>query len=62
MFNSRHHDMTSIKRYVSQSIIAFVYNVAYAWSRVNECHSWVYEPRRSEIGLSKEIVGECKYY
>ena len=29
--------------------------------RVNECRSWVYEPRRSKIGSSKEIVGECKY-
>ena len=30
MFNSRHYDMTSIKRYVSQSTIAFIYDVAYA--------------------------------
>ena len=28
---------------------------------VNECHSWVYEPRESKIGTSKDIVGECKY-
>ena len=28
---------------------------------MNECHSWVYEPRRSKKGSSKEIVGECKY-
>ena len=28
---------------------------------MNECRSWVYEPRRSKIGSSKEIVGECKY-
>ena len=26
---------------------------------MNECHSSVYEPRRSKIGSSKEIVGEC---
>ena len=30
MFNSRHYDMTSIKRYIGQSTIAFIYNVAYA--------------------------------
>ena len=29
-FNSRHYDMTSIERYVGQSTIAFVYDVAYA--------------------------------
>ena len=29
-FNSRHYDMTLIERYVSQSTIAFVYDVAYA--------------------------------
>ena len=28
---------------------------------MNECRSWVYESRRSKIGSSKEIVGECKY-
>ena len=28
-FNSRHHDMTSIERYVGQSIIACIYDVAY---------------------------------
>ena len=28
---------------------------------MNECRSWVYEPRRSKIGSSKQIVGECKY-
>ena len=27
---------------------------------MNECRSWVYEPRRSKIDSSKEIVGECK--
>ena len=27
----------------------------------NACRSWVYEPRQSKIGSSKEIVGECKY-
>ena len=41
---------------------AFICDVAYAYCRVNECRSWVYEPRRSKIGSSKEIVGECKYY
>ena len=30
MFNSRHYDMTSIERYVGQSTIAFIYDVAYA--------------------------------
>ena len=30
MFNSRRHDMTSIERYVGQSPIAFIYDVAYA--------------------------------
>ena len=36
----------------------------YLWCclRKNECHSCVYEPHRSKIGSSKEIVGECKYY
>ena len=29
-FNSRHPDMTSIERYVGQSPIAFIYDVAYA--------------------------------
>ena len=29
-FNSRHHDITSIERYVGQSTIAFIYEVAYA--------------------------------
>ena len=28
---------------------------------MNECRSWVYEPRRSKIGSSKEIVEESKY-
>ena len=27
-----------------------------------EGRSWVYEPRQSEIGSYKEIVGECKYF
>ena len=62
MFNSRHYDMTSIERYVGQSTIAFIYDVACAKRHVNECRSWVYEPRRSKIGLSKEIVGECKHW
>ena len=30
MFNSRHHDMTSIERYVGQSTIVIIYDVAYA--------------------------------
>ena len=30
MFNSRHYDMASIKRYIYQSTIAFIYDVAYA--------------------------------
>ena len=29
-FNSRHYDMTSIERYIGQSTIAFIYDVAYA--------------------------------
>ena len=53
--------MMSIERYVDQSTVAFIYDVAYAYSRVNECRSLVYEPRRSQTGSSKEIVGECKY-
>ena len=63
MFNSRHNDMTSINRYIGQSIIAFIYDVTYmyVYGRVNECRSWVYEPRWSKIGSSKEIVGDCKY-
>ena len=28
---------------------------------MKECRSSVYEPRRSKIGSSKEIVGKCKY-
>ena len=28
-FNSRHYDMTSIERYIGQSTIAFIYDVAY---------------------------------
>ena len=53
--------MTSIERYVGQSTIVFIYDVAYALRRVNEYRSWVYEPRRSKIGSSKEIAGEWKY-
>ena len=37
-------------------------DVAYALRRVNGYRSWVYEPRRTNIGSTKEIVGECKYY
>ena len=40
--------MTSIKHYVGQSTIAFIYDVSYV-------------ERRPKIGSSKEIVGECKY-
>ena len=29
-FNSRRHEMTSIERYVSQSLILFIRDVAYA--------------------------------
>ena len=29
---------------------------------MKECHSSVFEPRRSKISSSKQIVGECKYY
>ena len=59
-FNSRHYDMTSIECYVGRSPIAFIYDADYA-CRMNECRSWVYEPRRSKIDSSKEIAGECKY-
>ena len=44
--------MTSIERYVGQSI----YAVAYAKRRVKECRSWVYEPRRSKISSSKKLL------
>ena len=37
--NSHHYDMTSIERYVGQSTIAFIYDVAYAERRVNEYRS-----------------------
>ena len=60
-FNSRHFDMTSIERYIGQSTIALIYEVAYALRRVNECHSCVSVLLRSKIGSSKEIVGECKH-
>ena len=53
--------MLSIERYVGQSTFAFIYDVAYTQSRVNECRLWVYELRLSKIGSSKEIVIECKY-
>ena len=38
----------------------------YLWRRLRVTsrergRSWMYEPRRSKIGSSKEIVGECKY-
>ena len=39
-----------IERYVGQSSIAFIRDVAYAWRRMNECRSSMYEPRRSKIG------------
>ena len=29
-FNGRHYDMTSVERYVGQSTIVFIYDVAYA--------------------------------
>ena len=29
MFNSRLHDMTSVERYVGQSTISFIHDVAY---------------------------------
>ena len=29
---------------------------------MKEGRSWVYEPRLSKIGSSKEIVRECKYF
>ena len=36
MFNSRHHDMTSVERFVGQSIIAFIDDVTrnVAWTSV----------------------------
>ena len=38
----------------------------YLWRRLcvtsrDGCRSWVYEHRRSKIGSSENIVGECKY-
>ena len=27
---------------------------------MNECRSWVYEPRQSKMGSFKEIVVKCK--
>ena len=63
MFNSSLNGMTSIENNVGQSTISFLRDVAYAYLRVNECRrSSVYEPRRSKIGSSEAIVGECKYY
>ena len=59
--NSRRHDMTSIERYVGQSNISFIRDVAYAKRRVNECRSSMYEPRRYKIGLYKENVAKCNY-
>ena len=53
--------MMSIERCVGQSTFAFIYDVVYTQSRVNECRLWAYELRLSKIGSSKEIVVECKY-
>ena len=36
MFNSHYHDMMSIERYVGQSAIAFIYDVAWT-SVIHEC-------------------------
>ena len=55
-FNSRHHDMTSTDRYISESTIAFIYDVAWT-SVIHGCMSLV-APKK---GLSMEIVGKCKY-
>ena len=61
LVNSCHYDITSIEHYIGQSTIAFIYmyDVTYVYGRVNECYSWVYEPRWSKTGSSQEIVGEC---
>ena len=59
---SRLYDMTSVERYVGQSAISFIGDVAYAYRRMKECRSSTYEPRWSKIGSSKEIADECKYY
>ena len=53
-FPNRHeitvyYDMTSVERYISQSTIVFINDVAYALCRVDECRSWLYEPRRFKI-------------
>ena len=57
MFNSRRHVMTLIERYVGQSPIAFIRDVAYAWtSVVHRCINRV-GPKK---GSSKENVDECK--
>ena len=60
-FNSHHYDMTLIECNISQSTIAFIYDVAYGLCHVKNCRSWVYEPRQSKTSSSKEIVGESKY-
>ena len=53
--------MTWIECYVGQSTIAFIFDIAYALRRVNECLSWVMNLVGPKIGSSMEIVGECKY-
>ena len=53
------YGMASVERYVGQSTILFIRDVARR--HVNEYHSSMYEPRRSKIGSSKEIVDERKY-
>ena len=45
--------MTSNERYVGQSTISFIRDVAYAGHHMNDCRSPVYEPRWSKIGTSK---------
>ena len=48
------------------NVTSVIINCIYLWCRLrltsHECHSWMYESRRSYIGSSKEIASECKYY
>ena len=48
----RQSNVTSANQLLHLSMTPLRRNVA--------CRSWVYEPRWSKIGSSKEIVGECK--
>ena len=51
----RQSNITSANQLLHLYMITLTRNVA--WTSVGH----VYEPRRSKIGSSKEIVGECKF-